>query len=374
MNAVFSNRFKKPKIDLILAMTTFLLLAFGLIMLSSVSSVISFENFGYTNFYLYRQLGWAAAGIAIWFLAQKIDYHIYKKVALPFLIVCIVLTLAVFIPGVGFYYNGAVRWINIGFPFQPSEVLKLALILFWSSWFEDNRKNINSFKKIFLPFCGIVLFVGAMLVKQPDLGTFLVIAVTSIAMYFIAGARPVFMGSIFGGAFLAIAALIKAAPYRMQRLLVFLDPEKDPLGMGFHVNQALIAVGSGGWWGRGFGKSGQKYTGYIPEAVGDSAFAIIAEELGFIKILLFPIALFVVFAWRGYKIARNCSDLFGKMLAFGITSWIIFQAILNICTMVALVPLTGVPLPFISYGGTSLVMVMLASGILLNISKNQSGR
>ncbi|MDD5731589.1 MAG: putative lipid II flippase FtsW [Patescibacteria group bacterium] len=370
--AILSSRFKKPKIDIILALTTFVLLAFGLIMLSSVSSVISFENFGYTNFYLYKQLAFAGGGIVVWFLAQKIDYHIYKKIALPLLIISVVLTAIVFIPGVGFSYNGATRWINIGFPFQPSEILKLALIIFWASWFEDNRKNINVFKRVFLPFCGIILFVGAMLVKQPDLGTFLVIASVSIAMYFIAGARLVFMGTILGGATLAIATLIKAAPYRMQRLLVFLDPEKDPLGMGFHVNQALIAVGSGGWWGRGFGKSGQKYTGYIPEAVGDSAFAIIAEELGFIKVMIFPIALFVVFAWRGYLIARNSPDFFGKMLAFGLTSWIIFQAILNICTMVALVPLTGVPLPFISYGGTSLIMVLLASGILLNISKGQS--
>jgi len=369
---MFNSRFKKPKIDIILALTTFVLLAFGLIMLSSVSSVISFENFGYTNFYLYRQLAWAAGGIVIWYLAQKIDYHIYKKIALPFLIISIILTAIIFIPHVGFNYNGATRWINLaGFQFQPSEVLKLSLIIFWASWFEDNRKNINSFKKIFLPFCGIILLVGAMLVKQPDLGTFLVIAVTSVAMYFVAGTRLTFIGAIFAGAALAIGALVKAAPYRMERLLVFMDPEKDPLGMGFHVNQALIAVGTGGWWGRGFGKSGQKYTGYIPEAVGDSAFAIIAEELGFIKILIMPIALFIVFAWRGYLIARNSTDLFGKMLAFGITSWIIFQAILNICTMVALVPLTGVPLPFISYGGTSLVMVLLGSGILLNISKNQ---
>jgi len=370
---MFNNRFKKPKIDIILALTTFVLLAFGLIMLSSVSSVISFENFGYTNFYLYRQLAWAGGGIVAWYLAQKIDYHIYKKIALPLLIISIVLTLIVFIPHVGFTYNGATRWINSGvFRFQPSEVLKLALIIFMASWFEDNRKNINSLKKIFLPFCGIILLVGAMLAKQPDLGTLIVITVTLVAMYFVAGTRPAFMATIFGGAAVLIAGLIKAAPYRMQRFLVFLDPEKDPLGMGFHVNQALIAVGSGGWWGRGFGKSGQKYTGYIPEAVGDSAFAIIAEELGFIKILIFPIALFVIFAWRGYLIARNSPDFFGKMLAFGITSWIIFQAILNICTMVALVPLTGVPLPFISYGGTSLIMVLLASGILLNISKNQN--
>jgi cell division protein FtsW len=371
--SIFSSRFKKPKIDIILALTTFVLLAFGLIMLSSISSVISFENFGHTNFYLYKQLAFAGIGIVAWYIAQKIDYHIYKKIALPFLIISLVLTTLVFIPGIGLSINGATRWINLGFmPFQPSEVLKLSLIIFWASWFEDNRKNVNSFKKIFLPFCGMILFVGAMLIKQPDLGTFLVIATTSIAMYFIAGARLAFMGTIFGGATLAIAAMIKAAPYRMERMLVFLDPEKDPLGMGFHVNQALIAVGSGGWWGRGFGKSGQKYTGYIPEAVGDSAFAIIAEELGFIKILIFPIALFVVFAWRGYKIARDCTDLFGKLLAFGITSWIIFQAMLNISTMVAIVPLTGVPLPFISYGGTSLIMILLASGILLNVSKNQS--
>jgi len=372
---MFQNRFKKPKVDFILTLTTFVLLAFGLIMQSSVSSVISFENFGYTNYYLYHQLAYAAIGIALWFIVQKIDYHIYKKFALLLVVLSAILTAIVFIPHVGFTYNGATRWINLKFTlFQPSEVLKLSLIIFFASWFDNNRARINSWKKIFLPFILILLIVGGMLIKEPDMGTFIVIAVTSLVMYFVAGPRLVFLGTIFGGAIGIIFALIKKAPYRMARFLVFLDPEKDPLGAGFHINQALIAVGSGGWWGRGFGKSGQKYTGYIPEAVGDSAFAIIAEELGFIKILIFPILLFIIFAWRGYLVARNAPDFFGKLLALGIISWIIFQAILNISTMVSLVPLTGVPLPFISYGGTSLIMVLIGSGILLNISKGQGGR
>jgi len=367
------GRFRKPQSDFILAITTFVLLAFGIIMMSSISSVISFENFGYTNFYLYRQLVWAVIGIVTFFVAQAIDYHFYKKLALPFLIFSVVLTLLVFIPGLKFEYNGAARWINLGFTqLQPSEILKLALVFFWASWFDDNRRNINSWKKVFLPFLGIVGFIGAMMIKQPDLGTFLVISVLSIVTYFVSGVRPLPILAIFSTAIVAIGGLIKIEPYRMERFLVFLNPEKDSLGAGFHINQALIAVGSGGWWGRGFGKSGQKYTGYIPESVGDSAFAIIAEELGFIKVLILPISLFAIYAWRGFTIAKNATDNFGRLMATAITSWIIFQAILNISTMVSIVPLTGVPLPFISYGGTSLVMVLTATGILLNISKQQN--
>lgn len=365
------NRFRKPQIDVVLAMTTFALVGFGLIMLSSVSSVISFENSGNPNTFLYKQLISAAIGIAAWVIAQKIDYHFWKKISVPFFLISLLLTIAVFIPGVGFFYNGATRWINLGFTlFQPSEVLKFALIIFLASYFDNNRKDLNSLKKTFVPFIILILFIGGIMLKQPDLGTFLVIGSSAVALYFVAGIRPVYLGGIAGGGVIALIALIKAAPYRMERMLVFLDPEKDPLGIGFHMNQALIAVGSGGFWGRGFGKSGQKYTGYIPEPMGDSVFAIIAEELGFLKVLIAPILLYIVFAWRGFLVASNSTDYFGKLLACGITCWIIFQAVLNISTMTALAPLTGVPLPFISYGGTSLVMILFVSGVLLNVSKH----
>ncbi len=370
---ISSHRFKKPKIDFILALTVFALVGFGLMMVSSASAVLSYEYFGHNNYYLYRQLMFCGVGIIGWIFAQSIDYHFWKKIAVPFFIVSIVLALIVFIPHVGFNYGGATRWINLGFfLLQPSEILKLSLIIFIANWFEEKRKNITSFKNIFVPFCLIIVAIGAIMMKQPDMGTFMVIACTAFTMYFIAGARPIHIGAMIGGGLAAIMLLIKAAPYRMSRFLVFLNPESDPQGIGFHINQALIAVGSGGLLGRGFGKSGQKYTGYIPEAAGDSIFAIIAEELGFVKVIIFPVLLFVLFAWRGYRIAKNASDFFGKLLAFGITSWIIFQAFINIATMLSLIPLTGVPLPFISYGGSSLIINLTAIGVLLNISKHQA--
>ncbi|MBI2448593.1 putative lipid II flippase FtsW [Candidatus Microgenomates bacterium] len=364
---------RKPKIDIVLAMITIALVAFGLIMLSSVSAVNSFEHFGYNNFYLYRQMGFFAVGMVGWIFFQNLNYHYWKKIAKPFFLISLLLTFLVLVPGIGFNYNGASRWLNLGFfLFQPSELLKLALVVYLASWFDNMRSEIGSFRKVFVPFVILIGFIAAIILKQPDMGTFLVTGSVAVAIYFVAGARVIHIGFLLGGGIMGIIALIKAAPYRMARLLVFLDPEKDPLGAGFHINQALIAVGSGGWWGRGFGKSGQKYTGYIPEAPGDSIFAIIAEELGFVKLVFAPILLFIIFAWRGFHIARFAPDFFGKLLAFGLTSWIIFQAVLNISTMVALVPLTGVPLPFISYGGSAMITNLCAVGILLNISKNSN--
>jgi len=366
------NRLEKPKIDIILALDVFALVIFGLVMISSASVVISYENFGYNNFYLFRQMMFLGIGFLGWIIVQKIDYHFWKKIAFPFLLASIILSLIVFIPGIGFSYGGATRWINLGFfLLQPSEVLKLSLIIFLASWFDDKRQMIFSFKNIFLPFCLLLIVTGLIMLKQPDMGTFMIIAIVAVVMYFIAGARWLHLSLIFAGGAAAVTFLIKAAPYRMARLLAFLDPEKDPLGIGFHINQALIAIGSGGILGRGFGKSGQKYTGYIPEAAGDSIFAIVAEELGFIKLLFFPLALFIIFAWRGFRVARFAPDFFGKMLAFGIVSWVVFQTIVNIATMLSLLPLTGVPLPFISYGGSSLIMTLISVGILLNISKQQ---
>ncbi len=370
---MLTNRLRKPKIDIILALAVFVLVTFGLIMVSSTSAVVSYENFGYNNFYLYRQLMFFGIGMVGWVICQNIDYRVWKKLALPFFILSLILTLIVFIPGIGFSHGGATRWINLGFfLFQPTEMLKLSLIIFLASWFDDRKKEIYSTTKVFIPFCLTLIAIALIMLKQPDMGTFIVIAVIAFTMYFVAGARILHILSIFGAGIAGVAFLIKAAPYRMTRFLTFLNPEQDPLGVGFHINQALIAIGSGGLMGRGFGKSGQKYTGYIPEAASDSIFAIIAEELGFIKILFFPILLFVVFAWRGFRVAKFASDFFGKMLAFGITSWIIFQAVINIGTMVSILPLTGMPLPFISYGGSSLIISLVSIGILLNISKSQA--
>ncbi|MFA7309157.1 MAG: putative lipid II flippase FtsW [Patescibacteria group bacterium] len=365
--------FKKPKSDLILSFTVFFLLLFGLIMMSSASAVVSYETFGYNNYFLYRQIVYVIVGLVGLVIAQKLPYSFWKSIALPFLGVSFALNVLVMIPGIGVNHGGAQSWINLGFfQFQPSEILKLALIVYLASWLDAKRKDIHSFKNVFIPFCILLGVVAGILMKQPDLGSLLVIAFSMISIYFVAGVPLIYLGLISGGGVMATFLLIKAAPYRLARLMTFLHPEQDPLGVGFHINQALIAVGSGGLWGRGFGKSGQKYTGYIPETPNDSIFAIIAEELGFIKLLIAPILLFIIFAWRGLVIASHASDFFGKLLAFGITSWITMQALLNMATMLSLVPLTGLTLPFISYGGTSIIVSLVAVGILLNISKYQA--
>lgn len=365
--------FKRVQSDLILSLTVFVLLVFGIIMMSSVSAVVSYETFGYNNYFLYRHIAYVIVGLVAMVVVQNIHYSFWKKICLPFLGVTLALNLLVLIPGIGVQHGGAQSWINLGFlQFQPSEVLKLALIVFTASWLDDKRRDIYSFTKTFLPFIGMLGFIALILMKQPDLGSLMVIGWSLVSIYFVAGSPLVYIAMIISGGVFATLALIKAAPYRMARFLTFLNPERDPLGFGFHINQALIAVGSGGFWGRGFGKSGQKYTGYIPETPNDSIFAIIAEELGFFKLLFFPILPFIVFAWRGIVIARYASDFFAKLLAFGITSLITMQALLNMATMLSLVPLTGLTLPFISYGGTSIIATLVAVGILLNISKHQT--
>jgi cell division protein FtsW len=220
----------------------------------------------------------------------------------------------------------------------------------------------------FLPFLGIMGLIGFLVMKQPDTGTLGIIVLSSFAIFFVSGARIQHIISLGSIGILALWILIKIEPYRLARITAFLDPGADPRGIGYQINQALLAVGSGGLLGVGLGHSRQKFN-YLPEPVGDSIFAIVGEELGLIG-AAFLVILFVLLAMRGIKIAKNSPDMFGRLVATGITSWIVFQAFINISANIALVPLTGVPLPFVSYGGTSLVFLMAAVGILLNISKH----
>ena len=357
------------KSDQILITTIFALLVFGLVMLSSAGIAISQHRFGDSYYFFKHQLFYGILpGLFLMYVAQKIDYHFWKKFAFPFFVLNIIFLILVFIPGLGLNFQGASRWIKLGmFSFQPSEMLKLTIVLYLAAWLESKREKGTDFFEGFLPFLAIVGIVGFLIIKQPDMGTLGSIVLISMVVYFMSGARWKHMAIIFGLGVASFLALVKFESYRMSRLLVFLNPELDPRGIGYQINQALLAIGSGGIFGLGLGHSRQKFN-YLPEPVGDSIFAIIAEEIGMIGAAAL-IILFVIFAMRGFKIAKNAPDTFGKLVAAGITSWIIFQALINISAISGIIPLTGVTLPFVSYGGTSLVFLMVGAGILLNISK-----
>lgn len=359
---------KNSKPDFILAFVVILLCFFGIVMVSSASVVSSQEHFGQNYYYVSHQLISLVLGLILMVIAYFIDFRFWKKISLPLFLATLVLLLAVFVPGIGKEFGGAHRWIGFGnILFQPTEIVKLTFIIYLSSWLENRGQKIRNFSLGFVPFAVLMLVLGFLIMSQPDLGTMSVILLTAVAMFFMAGARKYHLAIGGVAVVVLLGILIKIAPYRLQRFLVFLNPNEQTLGAAYHINQALLAVGSGGLWGLGFGQSKQKYL-YLPQAYSDSIFAIIAEELGFIRSFLVILA-YVIFGFRGYKIARHAPDGFARLLAGGITTWIIIQAFINIGAMLGVLPLTGVPLPFISYGGSALIINLMAVGILLNISK-----
>lgn len=359
----------KNKSDQILIITTFALIVFGLVMISSAGVAISQYRFNDSYYFFKHQLFYGVLpGLFLMFLAQKIDYHFWRRTAFFLFAANLFLLILVFIPGLGLKFQGASRWIKLGpFSFQPTEMLKLTMILYLAAWLEGKKELKRDLFEGFIPFLAILGIVGFLIIKQPDMGTLGVIAVVAMVIYFLSGARTSHITLMIGTGIAIFFALVKFESYRMNRLLVFLHPELDPRGIGYQINQALLAIGSGGIFGLGLGHSRQKFN-YLPEPVGDSIFAIICEEIGLIgaAVLIF---LFVIFAMRGLKIAKYAPDIFGNLVAIGITSWIIFQALINISAIIGLIPLTGVTLPFISYGGTSIIFSMIGVGILLNISK-----
>ncbi|TSC52597.1 MAG: cell division protein FtsW [Parcubacteria group bacterium LiPW_72] len=357
----------KPNYSLII--TVFALVIFGLVMIGSASSVLSYERFGNNAYYLRHQffLG-ALLGFIAWLIFAKIDYHRWQKWAFLALIISLILLVLVFIPGIGLGFKGARRWIGAGpFSFQPTELLKLTFVIYLATWLSGKREQVSHFQYGFLSFLTILGVVSFLIVLQPDIGTLSIILLSSVIVFYLAGARFHHLAMIGGILVLTFWLLIVIAPYRMDRFAVFRNPETDPQGIGYHLNQALIAEGSGGLWGLGFGQSRQKYS-YLPEVVGDSIFAVICEELGFLRVS-FLVFLFSFLAYQGFKIARASPDSFGRLLAGGITSWLCFQAFINILALSGLIPLTGVPLPLISYGGSAMVISLIAVGILTNISK-----
>lgn len=364
--------FYKHRPDYLITVLVFFLVGVGLMLIYSTGWIAVLKRtsgVSETNSFFITQLIGMAVGVIGWWGASKLDYHNWQKYATPIFIASIVIMLLVLIPGLAVSSGGATRWVKLGFiGFQPVEFFKIATIIFMAAWLAKHKKSLARPLRGLLPFLIIISVVALLVVIiQRDMGSAMVIASTILVMYFVSGAPWWSTGiatlALAGGA--GMLALL--APYRIARLMTYLNQSEDIAGTGYHINQSLIAIGSGGLLGRGPGKSLQAY-GYLPEATNDSIFAIIGEEFGLLGTSLIIVAFSLLF-WRGVRIAKSAPDDFGRLLATGIIFWISFQALINISAMLSLIPLTGITLPFISYGGTSILALLLAVGILQNISK-----
>lgn len=344
-----------------------LLIVFGLVMLSSASSDLSQTKFGNSYYYLMHQIFYGLMpGLVGFFVALFFDYQIWKKLGLPLLVLGIVFLILVFTP-LGFKAYGADRWLSIGgFGFQPGEFVKVAFLIYMAAWISKSQARGKSFTGGLVPFLILLGSVLVPLILQPATTTAVLILIATITMYFTGGAKIRFIAFMVLAGALALSLLILFTPYRMQRVLSFLDPASDPLGSTYQINQSLIAIGSGGLTGVGYGRSTTKLH-YLPEPIGDSIFAVIGEELGFVGSLVM-IFFFLVFIWRGLTIARAAPDIFGRLLGTGFMTLIGLQVFVHIGANSGLIPLTGVPLPFVSYGGTALAVFLTMSGLIANIS------
>jgi cell division protein FtsW len=359
--------FKKPP-DFIFIAIAILLTLFGLVMLSSASSDLGKNKFGDGYYYLKHQIYYGLSlGILGFIIGFAFYYGFWEKTGIPLLIATIILLILVFSP-LGVNIKGGARWLNIGsLTFQPGEILKLTFFIYLAAWVARNQSRSRKFLEGFLPFLTLVGGIMLLLLLQPATTTSILIFGASILMYFTAGARMSFLIIAVFIAAVAVSLLVYFSPYRFERVLAFLNPERDPLGSSYHINQAQIAIGAGGLFGVGFGQSTTKLK-FLPEPIGDSIFAIIAEELGFVGASL-VVLVFLVFVWRGFYIAKRAPDTFSRVLVSGFVSLIGLQAFVNMSAISGLIPLSGVPLPFISYGGTALAVFLTMVGIIANISR-----
>jgi cell division protein FtsW len=363
------KKVQTQKMDKVFLWLVLALLFIGLVTISSAGISVSQSKFGDPYHYFKHQLFYGAIpGLVAMFVASKVNYNLWKKMAIPFFIFAVISLIAVLISGHGLELKGAKRWIMLGpISVQPTEMVKLAVIVYLASLLTKKGKMIKDFSEGLVPFAVIIGIIGVLIIAQPDVGSFGAIAFIALAMFFLAGASLKHIASLIILGIIGLISAIKLEPYRMNRFLAFMDPTIDPQGIGWQVKQAAIAVGNGGIFGVGLGHSHQKFS-YLPEVVGDSIFAIIAEEVGMIGAGIVVI-LFIALAFRGFLLAKRAPDRFSSLLIMGISLWIIFQALINIMAIIGLMPLTGITLPFISYGSTSLIFVLIGSGIVLNISR-----
>lgn len=306
--------------------------------------------------------------LAMWGISY-VPYTFWKRIALPLFVVSAILTALVLVPGLGYTHGGATRWLDLGFfSFQPVEFLKVGFVVCFAAWCSHAGKKVQTLLYGVLPFAILLFIVAVILLLQPDTGSLLVIGLTAVAMFIAAGARWRHIVSIGGIGVAGLAILAYIRPYIRERLITFLNPATDPLGAGYQIKQSLIAVGSGKWFGRGVGQSIQKFS-FVPEPMGDSIFAVFAEEWGFVGAIAL-IGLFIAFTLRGYKIAADHKDTFGQLLVIGLITLIAAQSFVNIGAMTGLLPLTGLPLIFVSHGGTALFTALASMGIVFNVSRH----
>lgn len=351
------------------------LVLFGIIVLATASAVLAFRHTGDNYYYLKHQLiSGVIPGIILFFLVSRFPHHKLKKIAIPLMVLSIIATALVFVPQLGIQVGKASRWIHIGsFSFQPSELLKLSSVIYLAALFESRKRDITHIQESFIPFLCISGVVGLLLLAQPDLGTLTVVMCTALSVYFLAGAKLAHVGAIILLGIMALSIFVFGLGYEKDRVEVFLGIRHDASDKAYQINTALSMIKTSGVFGIGYGQSQQKSTVYLPEPMGDSIFAVVGEELGFFGIAS-AIALFALLGWQGFIIVRNASTTFGAILAGGIISWILIQATINISAISGLIPLTGIPLPFISYGSTSYVVLLTACGIVYNIQRMSGDR
>ncbi len=360
----------KGKADRFFILIVAALLFLGIFIFASASLGVLAKNADVFYSIVANQLLLGLAGGLISFIIfSRIPYRLWKKYALPFFVFSLIVTALVFTPNFGFEHGGAKRWIHVAsISFQPGELLKLGLIIYVAAWFSWAKEKAGRIRYGVLPFIVLLAVAAAIMLKQPDTGTFIVMSMAAISVYFAAGAswKHLFLICVIG--VLGFAMLIAFKPYLKDRLATFFNPTEDPLGTSYQIQQSLIAIGSGELFGRGLGQSVQKFS-YLPEPVGDSVFAVIGEELGFVGGLT-TVILFLLFAFRGLKIASRAPDAFGSYLAVGLIALITAQSFLNIASLIGIFPLTGIPLAFISHGGTALLFTLAEVGIVVNISSS----
>ena len=364
----FAMAHSRPAPDFWMIAATFGILAIGLVMVYSASAVAAFHDYGDPYYYVKRQAVFALLGIAAMYVTMNTDYRVWRRWAVPALLICFGLLIIVLVPGIGVVRGGARSWLGIGsLGIQPSEFMKLAMILFMARYLSERLDKMHSFRQGLLPPLLILGLAFGLIMMQPDLGTAVVMFGAAMLVIYAAGARLAHLGGLALLGLAGLVALIAAAPYRLQRITAFLDPWQDPLGAGYQSIQSLYAIGPGGLVGLGLGMSRQKYN-YLPEPQTDFIFSILAEELGFIGGTLL-ILLFLILVWRGMRTAIALSDPFGSLLASGIVGIFAVQVLINIGVVTGMLPVTGITLPLVSYGGSSLTLLLTALGILLNLSR-----
>ncbi len=366
------SRQKTSSVDkILLSIIIFLMLSGFMIFFSAAMGLIPREGVGFKTIITNQFLFGIIFGSIALVIFSKINYKYWRRYSLYIFLASILLSLLVFVPGIGMSHGGATRWIDLGFAtIQPSEFLKIGLVIFLASWLSYKKNDVNNIKQGILPFVCMLSVTGVIMLKQPDTDTFMIIATASLAMFIVAGAKWRYIFAIVFSGILLLALMAQIYPHVKDRFLILVKPlDFDILNKGYQTKQSLIAVGSGGLTGRGFGQSIQKFK-YLPEPIGDSVFAVFAEEFGFVGSVILVLT-FIMLLLRSYKIATQTNDLFATLLVVGFVTIITAQAFLNIGSMIKITPLSGLPLPLVSHGGTATVVTLISLGIILNVSKNR---